>query len=88
MEFEIAARQWADEEGRRRRFRYFLTVEPVEAGRFFCENYGVRVAEEDGGEAVVSGVTTSASRIDELITMLVERQVGPAVLADVVADWL
>ena len=88
MEYEIAARQWADEGGRTRRYHYYLTVDQVEAGRFFCENYGVRVAGEDGDQAAVPGVTTSAQRIDELMTLLVERQVGPAALADVVADWL
>lgn len=88
MEIKVATRQCADELGRLHRFHYFLTVDTVETGRFCCEDYGVRVAEEDGGSTAVSSITTSAMRIDELITLLVEHQVGPAGLADVVADWL
>ena len=34
------------------------------------------------------GITTSASRIDQLITLLVDNRVGPSGLSDVVADWL
>lgn len=88
MEFKIATRQCEDPSGQQRRFHYFLTVDPVETGRFCCENYGVRITEEDGESAVIPSITVSAMRVDELITMLVEHQVGPAGLADVVADWL
>ena len=41
-----------------------------------------------GGESAVPRITTSAARIDELMTLLVDNQVGPAGLHDVVADWL
>lgn len=88
MEIKVATCQCADDLGRPRRFHYFLTVETVETGRFCCEDYGVRVAEDDGSSAVIPSITTSAMRIDELMTLLVENQVGPAGLADVVADWL
>ena len=36
----------------------------------------------------IRGITTSAVRIDELMTTLVEQQVSPTVLEDVVQDWL
>ncbi len=87
-ELKIASRQWEDELGRRRTFDYFLTVDVVEQSSFCCEDYGVRVAEDAGGSAVIPSITTSAVRIDELMTLLVDNQVGPASLADVVADWL
>ena len=57
-------------------------------GTFCCENYGVHVWEEQGGDETIPGLTTSASRIDELMTLLVDHQVGPAGLRDVVEDWL
>ena len=41
-----------------------------------------------GDTAAVPGITTSALRIDELMTLLVEHGVGPASLRDVVDDWL
>ena len=88
MEIKIASRQCRDDLGRQRRFHYFLTVDQVESDRFCCEDYGVRVEEEDGDSSAIPSITTSAKRIDELITLLVDNQVGPAGLADVVADWL
>ncbi|RKI65609.1 hypothetical protein D7V91_13905 [bacterium 1xD42-67] len=88
MEIEIAARQYHDQEGTARRFHYFLTIDQEETPQFFCENYGVRVAEEAGTETVIPMITTSAARIDELIALLVENQVGPAGLMDVVMEWL
>lgn len=88
MEIKIASRQHEDELGQQRRFHYFLTVDMVEAGPFCCENYGVRIDEEPGETAAIPAITTSAARIDELMTLLVDGQVGPAGLADVVADWL
>lgn len=88
MEIKIATRQWADELGRERRFHYYLTVDEIETEQFCCEDYGVRIAEEAGDSAAIPSITTSALRIDELMSLLVEHQVGPSGLADVVADWL
>lgn len=88
MELKIASRQCADQKGNSRKFHYFLTVDQEESPRFCCENYGVRIAEEDGGDISIPRITTSAARIDELITLLVDNRVGPGGLEDVIADWL
>ena len=80
MELKIASRSLTDEAGKLRRLHYFLLVDELEAGGFFCE--------EDGDCAQIRGITTSAVRIDELMTTLVEQQVSPTVLEDVVQDWL
>ena len=88
MEIKIATRQYRDDLGQQRRFHYFLTVDTVETGPFCCENYGVRIVEEAGASSAIPAITTSAARIDELMTLLVDNQVGPAGLDDVVADWL
>lgn len=88
MEIKVATRQCRDQAGVPRQFHYFLTVDEEEASRLLCENYGVRIAEDSGDNAVIPAITTSAARIDELITLLVDHCVGPAGLADVVADWL
>ena len=88
MEIKIASRTCPDELGHSRTFHYALTVDTVEAGAFCCENYGVRVWEEGGGTACIPGITTSALRIDELMTLLITHSVGPASLRDVVDDWL
>lgn len=88
MELHIADRSCRDETGLAHRFRYYLTVDLEETPRFSLENYGVCV-EEDGGDCTaVPALTTSASRIDELMTLLVDHLVGPAGLSDVIADWL
>lgn len=88
MEMKIATRQCQDQEGKCRCFHYFLTVDQEQTPRLFCENYGVRICEEGGTECVIPAITTSAVRIDELMTLLVDHTVGPAGLADIVADWL
>lgn len=88
MEMKIATRRCADQEGKQRCFHYYLTVEPEETPHLFCENYGVHIVEEQGADAAVPGITTSAERIDELLTLLVDNRVGPGGLADVVSDWL
>ena len=84
----VASRKWRDDQGRERRFHYGLLIREITAAPFFCEDYGVRVWEEGGEDASVPGVTTSAQRVDELISLLVEHQVSPAALKDVIADWL
>ena len=63
-------------------------LDQLEAGTFSCENYGVRISEDGGDSSAVPGITTSALRIDELMTLLVEHGVGPSTLRDVVDDWL
>ena len=88
MEMKIAVRQYRDQEGKNRCFHYFLTIDQEETPLLFCENYGVRICEENGAECVIPAITTSAVRIDELMTLLVDHAVGPAGLADIVADWL
>lgn len=88
MEFKITSRTITDEQGKPRKFHYSLLVDQIEGISFACENYGVRVLEEGGECASVPGITTSAMRIDELMTLLVEHKVSPTALSDVVADWL
>ena len=69
MEIKIASRTCPDELGRPRTFHYALTVDTVEAGPFSCENYGVRISEEQGDSVSIPGITTSALRIDELMML-------------------
>lgn len=88
MELKIASRTTTDELGRARRFHYSLLIDHIESGRFACEDYGVRIQEEGGEDAALPSITTSALRIDELLTLLVEHTVGPTTLKDVVDDWL
>ena len=88
MEMKIAVRQYRDQEGKNRCFHYFLTIDLEDTPRFACESYGVRVSEENGATACIPGITSSAARIDELMTLLVDNRVGPVGVADVVADWL
>lgn len=88
MELKIASRRCVDQAGNSRKFHYYLTIDQVTSPNFVCENYGVRIEEERGEEASVPAITTSATRIDQLMTLLVDNRVGPAGLADVVADWL
>lgn len=88
MEIFITERSTPDDMGRTRRFLYFLTVDSVDTGRFCFEDYGVRITEPEVASVCVPSLTTSAARIDELLTTLVDNTVGPVGLEDVVADWL
>ncbi len=88
MELYITSRQVMDQDGRQRIFQYYLTVDYVETGNFCCENYGVRITEQGVRTQSIPALTTSALRIDQLITALVDHTVGPAGLQDVVDDWL
>ena len=69
MEMKIASRSCADDLGRQRTFHYYLTVDQIPVGQFCCEDYGVRIDEEDGDSASVPSITTSPVRIDELLTL-------------------
>ena len=88
MEYKVADREFRDESGKLRQFHYYVTVDPVETPNFFCETYGVHIREDPDNEASVHAVTTSATRIDELMSILIENLVGPTTLRDTVDDWL
>jgi len=77
-----------DPAGAVRRFDYSILIGEMDVGRYSCESYGVKVAEQGGGQACVENITCSASRIDELSGLLVRGAVTPAALEDVVSDWL
>lgn len=88
MEIKIASRSLTDERGQVRTFHYVLLTDFMETDRFALEDYGVQITEEGGETSAIRGITVSAQRIDELMTLLVEHRVGPTALQDVVADWL
>lgn len=78
----------ADQAGTVRRYDYFILIGEMDVGAFACESYGVKIAEQGGGQASVPNVTCSAARIDELSGLLVRNGVTPATLNDVLSDWL
>ena len=78
----------ADQTGIMRRYDYSILVGEMDVGAYACESYGVKVAEQDGEQAMVENITCSASRIDELSELLTRNGVTPAALRDVVLDWL
>lgn len=88
MDLPITHRTVEDPRGHRRTFRYYLIVDVIDTGRFCFEDYGVRISEDDRYTAAVPSITTSAVRIDELLTLLADNCVGPAGLEDVLADWV
>lgn len=78
----------ADQAGLVRRYDYSILIGEMDVGAYACESYGVKVAGQDGEQAMVENITCSASRIDELSGLLVRNGVTPAALHDVVSDWL
>lgn len=87
MEIKVAARQIENERGSLCSLVYYLTIELVETPRFCFERYGVRIRDQNGTSACTAPLTSSATEIDELITLLVDNRVTPVTLQDVVTDW-
>ena len=70
-------------------YDYAILVDELDVGPFACESYGARVTNRSTGDrAEVANITVSATRIDQLMELLVRNQVGPVHLGDVVEDWL
>jgi len=88
MELKVASRQLQDQNGILHIFHYYLTIDQINVGTFFCENYGVKISEENGESTVIPSITVSALRMDELMTLLVDNKVSPSGLTDVVMDWV
>lgn len=72
-------------------FDYYILIDQMEVnGGFVCESYGIKVSQRggDGARAEIPNITSSVSRIDELVDLLTRNFVTPSTLMDVVADWL
>lgn len=70
-------------------YDYAILVDELDVGPFACESYGASVTSRlTGDRAEVPHITVSATRIDQLMELLVRNQVGPIHLGDVVEDWL
>ena len=70
-------------------YDYAILVDELNVGPFACESYGACVTSRATGDrAEVPNITVSATRIDQLMELLVRNQVGPVHLGDVVEDWL
>lgn len=88
-EMLISTGETDDLNGRSRRYTYSILIDEMNVGAFSCESYGVKITErETGHTAMVSHVTTSIPRIDELMDLLIRNQVTPIGLRDVIDDWL
>ena len=87
-EFAVATRNLKDDDGNLRTFHYAITVDCLDNEALSLENYGVHIWEDAGSSILVRKITSSALRIDELLTLLVDNLVGPAAAKDVIADWL
>lgn len=88
-ELWVDSRQVTDENGVVRVFDYTILIGERDTGPFFCESYGVKIAERGSGNlSVIPDVTTRVGRIDELVTLLIRNTVLPGHLLDVVMDWL
>ena len=88
-ELLVDSRRVTDESGRTRIYDYAILIGEQDMGPFFCESYGVKIAERGTGNlSLVPNVTTSAARIDALMDLLLRNSVLPGHLLDIIADWL
>lgn len=88
-ELLVAAQNISDENGTQREYTYSILIDEMSVGAFSCESYGVKIKDcATGRVAVVSHVTASIPRIDELMELLIRNQVTPVGLRDVLEDWI
>ena len=88
-ELAVARRQARDQNGVTHTYDYSVLVgEMAVAQGFACESYGVRIREHGGECSEIADITVNASRIDELMDLLVRNTVTPCTLRDVIEDWL
>lgn len=88
-ELAVAKKQACDELGTVHDYEYSILVGEMEISpQIYCESYGVKVKECEGEQKEITNITISASRIDELIDLLVRNIVTPCTLKEVVEDWL
>lgn len=70
-------------------YDYAILVDQLNVGPFACESYGAQVVNRATGDcSQIPNITVSATRIDQLMELLVRNQVSPCHLRDVVDDWL
>ena len=70
-------------------YDYAILVDELNVGAFACESYGAQVVNRSTGDrAEVPHITIIATRIAQLMELLVRNLVGPVHLEDVVEDWL
>lgn len=88
-ELLVDSRCITDESGADRTFDYAILVGEHDTGPFFCESYGIKITERGSGNlSLVPDVTTSITKIDALMELLLRNEVLPSNLADVIVDWL
>jgi len=83
----IDTRSCLDEEGLLHTFRYSLLTQHCPVGPFFLEEYGVLVEETGIERTTLFPITHSHSKIQALVTCLIDHVVTPTNLADIVEDW-
>lgn len=89
QELYIDTRTVEDAAGTDRQFDYYVLIGEIDTGPFFCESYGVKIAQHGADNTCsVANITTSAARIDSLVELLLTHRVTPCGLNDVIADWL
>ena len=72
-------------------FDYYIIIDQMEVEHgFACESYGVKIADRDAPSesVIIPHITTSISRIDELMELLIRNFVTPVTAMDVIEDWL
>jgi len=87
MEVHAATTNCSDESGVSHSFQYSLLSQLEGQSRFCCEVYGIRITSDRGGDTQIPAITTSRTEINALLAALIRNNVGPAGLADIVADW-
>ena len=86
-EITFCTRCCLDEEGHMHRFRYSLLISTIPAGQFQFEDYGVKVEEAGADTVSLPSLTHNRTRIEALLSLLVQHAVTPINLPEIAEDW-
>lgn len=88
-EFFLDTMALQDETHKPRRYDYYILKDHLDLDGYSGESYGLKIEEKETGQvALVPHVTSQASDMDRLARRLMELQVTPCTLVDVIQDWL
>lgn len=87
MEMLTGTQNISDEQGTSHILHYLLVSRQIPAGKFFFEEYGVKIEDVGRDSTCIYPITHSRTRIDNLLSVLIRNAVTPATLPDVVEDW-
>lgn len=87
-EIQVKTKTEKSDEGNTLTYSYFICVNQIEIGSFFCESYGVKIVSDRDENSIIPHITTKFDRIVNIIKLLAKNTVSPCNVSDVISDLL